>query len=130
MERLTKQWGNNDAVPTQINLDFVFDLDDATSQVLTEIFNRLASYEDTRLEPEEVVAKLKWADHAAEVLNDIFGKIGIFDVSHLRELVQAEQDGRLVVLPCKVGATVYLTDTIDRGSYCTRNSRMVFSPGQ
>ena len=26
---------------------------------------------------------------------------------HLHELVQAEKDGRLVVLPCKVGATVY-----------------------
>lgn len=28
--------------------------------------------------------------------------------NHLRELAQAEQDGRLVVLPCKVGDTVYL----------------------
>lgn len=28
---------------------------------------------------------------------------------HLRELVQAEKDGRLVVPPCKVGDTVYLT---------------------
>lgn len=29
-------------------------------------------------------------------------------IDHLRELVQAEQDGKLVVLPCKVGDTVYL----------------------
>lgn len=29
---------------------------------------------------------------------------------HLRELVQAEKDGRLLLLPCNVGDTVYLTD--------------------
>lgn len=29
-------------------------------------------------------------------------------IDRLRELVQAEQDGRLVVLPCKVGDTVYI----------------------
>lgn len=28
-------------------------------------------------------------------------------IDHLRELTQAEKDGRLVVLPCKVGDTVY-----------------------
>lgn len=32
----------------------------------------------------------------------------------LRELAQAERDGRLVVLPCKVGDTVYLDDGRDR----------------
>ena len=35
-----------------------------------------------------------------------YQKLGVsFD--HLRDLLQAEQDGRLVVLQCKVGATVY-----------------------
>ena len=29
-------------------------------------------------------------------------------IDHLRELVQAEKDGRVVVLPCKVGDTVYV----------------------
>lgn len=29
------------------------------------------------------------------------------DIAHIRDLLQAEKDGRLVVLPCKVGATVY-----------------------
>lgn len=32
-------------------------------------------------------------------------------IDHLRELVQAEQDGKLVVLPCKVGDTVYMPDS-------------------
>ena len=30
-----------------------------------------------------------------------------YDLDHLRDLVQAEQDGRLVVLPCKVGDTAW-----------------------
>lgn len=70
-----------------------------TQRRLPELIAKLAAYEDTGLEPEEIVAKLKWADHAAEVLNDIFGNIGVFDISHLRDLVKAEQEGRLVFLP-------------------------------
>ena len=30
------------------------------------------------------------------------------DIAHIRDLLQAERDGRLVVLPCKVGDTVWL----------------------
>ena len=29
------------------------------------------------------------------------------DIAHIRDLLQAERDGRLVVLPCKVGDAVY-----------------------
>lgn len=31
-----------------------------------------------------------------------------YDLDRLRELVEAERDGRCVVLPCKVGDTVYI----------------------
>lgn len=40
-------------------------------------------------------------------LQDIGEKL---DINHIRELLQAEQDGRLVVLPCKVGDSVYIPD--------------------
>ena len=30
------------------------------------------------------------------------------DIAHIRDLLQAEQDGRLVVLPCKTKETVYV----------------------
>lgn len=51
-------------------------------------------------------------------LCDTFGDIPAADVApvvhgepteHMRELLQAEQDGRLVVLPCKVGDTLWVT---------------------
>lgn len=55
MDRLTKQYGGNPAVPTKFDLDFAFQTDDEAWHGLTEIFNRLAEYEDTGLSPKEVV---------------------------------------------------------------------------
>ena len=69
-----------------------------------KILNRLAAYEETGMEPEEIndmaleVATLK----TIESMYDGFGK-----PDHIRDLLQAEQDGRLVVLPCKVGDRVF-----------------------
>ena len=40
---------------------------------------------------------------AADVVPVVHGEL----TEHIRELLRAEQDGRLVVLPCKIGATVY-----------------------
>ena len=62
---------------------------------LIDAANRLSAYEDTGLEPEDLkkafneTAILKLAAQALSTTPD-----------HLRELVKAEQDGRLVVLPC------------------------------
>lgn len=44
-------------------------------------------------------------------LRDILGIIGDMSVDHLREMVQADREGRCVVLPCKVGDTVYQVET-------------------
>lgn len=69
-----------------------------------EIIDRLAAYEDTGLEPEEVTA-IKNA-----VMGQEIAKITEFDgipIQRLQELAQAEKDRRLVVLPCKVGDFVY-----------------------
>lgn len=64
-----------------------------------DISRRLAAYEDTGLEPEEV-AKVR------DAYSSIAGK-GVSG-SRIQELIRAEQEGRLVVLPCKIGDTVYL----------------------
>ena len=63
---------------------------------------RLGHYEDTGLEPEDLkkafneTAILKLAAQALSTTPD-----------HLRDLLQAEKNGRMVVLPCKLGDTVY-----------------------
>jgi len=65
--------------------------------------NRLAAYEDTGLTPEEIKDFVQRWEQAVELA----GLCKQAGVDHLQELVKAEKDGRLVVLPCKVGDTVY-----------------------
>ena len=68
--------------------------------------NRLAAYEDTGLEPEEVLPKDK-ADEVALKLMRLADLESLCSYTRLRELADAEKDGRVVVLPCKVGDTVW-----------------------
>ena len=69
-----------------------------------EICERLAAYEDTGLMPENVEAlKLSVMGKAIAEIKEFNG----LPVNRLRELAEADRDGRVVVLPCKVGDTVY-----------------------
>ena len=71
-------------------------------QMLTE---RLAAYEDTGLEPEEIKAhEAAYIEIMTRTYGTLHQKIG--------QWLQAEQDGRLLVLPCKLGDTVYQTDGV------------------
>jgi len=65
-----------------------------------EICERLAAYEDTGLEPDEVAALQKdWSD-----LRTMIGECG--GVDRLRELAAADKDGRVAVLPVGTGGTM------------------------
>ena len=57
-----------------------------------EIADKLAAYEDTELSPEEFKKK-------SESVLELYGK--------LKPYADAEEQGRLVILPCKVGETVW-----------------------
>lgn len=68
------------------------------------LLNRLAAYEDTGLGPEEVMqTKLAIMGKSLAEIKEFEG----VSINRMIELAQAEKDGRLVVLPCKVGDTVY-----------------------
>lgn len=87
-----------------------------------ERFLKLAAYEDTGLEPEEIreayskgfqsaLDVIAYAEQEGTVLVDIplleeYIKLGTLE--HLRELSQAEKDGRLVVLPCNIRQPLYI----------------------
>ena len=78
-----------------------------------QVWERLARYEDTRLTPAEVHSMYGEWNAMMSVLNSI----GSYD--RLRELAEADKDGRLVVLPCKVGHRVFaLLDTDRHISEC------------
>ena len=68
------------------------------------VVERLAAYEDTGLTPEEV--KAQFTEDA--MINLEAQALGV-EPSRLRELAEADKDGRVVVLPCKVGDMVYFT---------------------
>lgn len=68
---------------------------------LIQQINRLAAYEDTGLEPEDVRRLQK--DWTSLIIT--IDEMGC--MPHLRELYEAEKEGRLVVLPCKVGDHVW-----------------------
>lgn len=77
---------------------------------------RLAAYEDTRLTPERC-AEFARAD--AEGRYIIMRDAEQEGVARLRELAEADKDGRLVVLPCKVGDGLW--------TFCSHPVEQVYS---
>lgn len=70
--------------------------------------DRLAAYEDKGCAPEEVLPKDK-ADEIALKLMRLADLESLCSYTRLRELAEADKDGRLVVLPCKVGDMLWVT---------------------
>lgn len=65
---------------------------------------RLSAYEDTGLEPEEVEQiKLTLMGKSVAEIKEFEG----IPIDRMKELAQAEKDGRLVALPCKIGDQVW-----------------------
>lgn len=71
-------------------------------QYQADFVDRLAAYEDTGLTPEEIKAPFT----EDTMINLAAQALGV-EPSRLRELAEADKDGRCVVLPCKVGDTVW-----------------------
>ena len=81
--------------------------DTACSQ--KQVWERLKAYEDTGLTPEEIKAPLT----EDTMINLAAQALGV-EPSRLRELALADKDGRVVVLPCKVGDILWITGSIRR----------------
>lgn len=80
----------------------------------TAVCERLAAYEDTGLTPEEIKAPFT----EDTMINLAAQALGV-EHSRLRELAEADKDGRCVVLHCKVGQRVFaLLDTDKNISEC------------
>lgn len=72
-----------------------------------DFVDRLAAYEDSGLTPEQVDAlKMASMGKAVAQITEFEG----LPIARLRELAVADQEGRVVVLPCKVGDTVYFVN--------------------
>lgn len=101
MKRLTQR--HDHGIKMAAGYDFGIDPDDY--DLVQEILERLAAYEDTGLSPDE--AK-DMAENAETRLLTWFESRYGFPVGTVMDLLEAKQQGRLVVLPCKAGDTVYV----------------------
>lgn len=70
-----------------------------------EAANRLAAYEETGRTPEEVTALGKLFDYALEESKTLTEQLAL--LNRIRELAEADRDGRVVVLPCQSGEHVF-----------------------
>ena len=71
---------------------------DLFRKMARDLYGRLKAYEDIGLTPEEI--KAPFTEDA--MINLAAQALGV-EPSRLRELAEADKDGRLVMLPCKVG---------------------------
>ena len=79
-----------------------------------ERFLRLAAYEDIGLTPEEIKAPFT----EDTMINLAAQAMGV-EPSRLRELAEADKDGRVVVLPCRQGDELW--------TYCNHRVKRVYS---
>lgn len=91
MERLTFE-GNFCEIARCKEVKCPYDIDCSQKQV----WERLKQYEDSKLSPED-----------ASNLHAILRLGDGMTLMRLRELAVADQEGRVIVLPCKVGDTIY-----------------------
>lgn len=96
MERLTKRIDGSLVFPNKLIGVMMTPSNDAMYQILT----RLASYEDTGLDPDEIIG-LKNTCEQLSGINDSLFKANQEMGKDLAEWKKAHDDGRLVVLPSK-----------------------------
>lgn len=86
---------------------------EAVKERAMEIYWKLKKYEDTGLTPAEVlIMSAEWC-----AMMSVLNSIGSYD--RLRELAEADKEGRVVVLPCRVGDGLW--------TFCTHPVEQVYS---
>ena len=109
---------------------------DIFRKMVRDLYGRLKAYEDTRFEPEEVTALGKLFDYALKESKTLTEQFTL--LKHIRELAEADKDGRVVILPCKVGDTVWFKTYKNNARDCigvqphevTRISASIIVPGE
>lgn len=88
-----------------------------------ELRGRLMQYEDTELTPEEIDMDHEAAEQLRQLCRDC-------DLDRLEKLAEADKDGRLVVLPCKAGDTLFRVFAGEILEYKVRNMRYLAIQGR
>lgn len=89
---------------------------DIFRKMARDLYGRLKAYEDTGMYPESVEAlKLSMMGKAISEITEFNG----LPIDRLRGLAEADKDGRVVVLPCKVGDGLW--------TFCSHPVEQVYS---
>lgn len=109
MERITvfdgKFWAHKNFPPVKD------DTVDEFVDCVKELAARLAAYEETGLEPEEIERVLDSYGRGMTLRTENAQRLEIIKeipINRLRELAQAEKEGQLAVLPCSIGDPVFM----------------------
>ena len=90
MERLTKRIDGIAVLES-------WAIDKDPVSIIQRLCNCLAAYEDTGLEPQDIISAVDMSKIAC-ALHELNAYKDIGPIDHIRDLLQAEQEGRLVVL--------------------------------
>ena len=110
MERMTKKEQLAGRTVNYIGEDDCFDVWSVPKKFMGNAVDRLAAYEDTRLEPEEIARILDAYGRGMTLRTENAQRLEIvkgIQTDRLRELAQADREGRCVVLPAKPDQTIY-----------------------
>lgn len=102
MERLTEKYCLAEDHYMKCSEDCNVDMACVDCPAFDKLIERLAAYEDTGLTPEEIKAPFT----EDTMINLAAQALGV-EADRLRELAEADKDGRVVVQPCKVGDILY-----------------------
>ena len=97
MERLTKRLEDGQAIFHECH-GTCGTCDGANCYCIGPMVDRLAAYEDTGLEPQDIISAVDMYKIAC-ALHELNAYKNLGPIDHIRDLIKAEQDGRLVELP-------------------------------
>ena len=76
-----------------------------------QVWERLKAYEDTHMMPSDVTSMRMDMAIIAALFNGV-------DVDRMKELAEADKNGCVIIVPCKVGDTVWFNTYKDNGKTC------------
>ena len=96
---------------------------EAVREHAMDLYWRLKAYEDTHMMPSDVTSMRMDMAIIAALFNGI-------DVDRMKELAEADRDGRVVVRPCKVGDTLFRVFAGEILEHKVRNMRYLAIQGR
>lgn len=87
-----------------------FEIPKIFALIIQTVVDKCADYEDTGLEPQEIARIVDEYGHGHTLRTHAAERLELIreiPTGRIRELVEADRDGLCVVLPCKIGSSIW-----------------------